>query len=66
MSAKTWMKWLSVIALVMSGLQVSEGFSNMFFGKLTETVTFLRGPNFTDVAVFLIAIVAVIISFSKK
>lgn len=66
MSANKWMKWLSVIALILSGVQVGILFYNMFTIPITETVTSVAGPSFTDVATFLLSIVLVIISFKKS
>jgi len=58
MSAKTWMKWLSVIALILSVINLV-----MAFLEGISDVVFFDLPNITLV---LLAIVAVIISFNKK
>ena len=56
MSAKTWMKWLSVIALIFASLDLANGFYDLFTGG-----TLLL----TSITVFILALIVVIISFGK-
>jgi hypothetical protein len=60
MSAKIWMKWLSVIALILIAL---DWITIIYSIILVEPG---NGIMATDLGVLLLAIVAVIISFSKK
>jgi len=59
MSAKNWMKWLSVIALLIVGSSVLFEVWALFSGSTAHWES-------TELTALLLAIIAVIISFSKK
>jgi hypothetical protein len=59
MSAKTWMKWLSVIALLVVGSSILFSLWSMISGEVVEFTS-------TELTALLLAIVAVISSFAKK
>ena len=59
MSAKLWMRWLSIIALVFVGLSFLWEIWNFVSGKVANF-------DSTEITVLILSIVAVIISFKKK
>ena len=59
MSAKNWMKWLSVIALLVVGSSLVMEFVTFFSGEVAEFTS-------AEITALLLAIVAVISSFAKK
>ena len=58
MCSNTWAKWLSGIALVIVGSSVLMGIWGFFSGQIVRV-------DSTEITALLLAIVAVIISFSK-
>jgi len=56
MSAKKWMQWLSVIALILATVDFIGSISDIIAGGITPVAT---------ITIFLLAIVLVIISFKK-
>lgn len=57
MSAQKWMKWLSVLALILAAIDFVGGVYDFIVGDSLAVVS---------VTIFLLAVIAVIISFKKK
>ena len=57
MSANNWMKWLSVIALVLAGIYFIGNVYDFIVGEIL---------TLTSVTIFLLAIIAVVTASKKK
>jgi len=57
MSANNWMKWLSVIALVLAGIDFIGNVYDFIVGEIL---------TLTSVTIFLLAIIAVVTASKKK
>lgn len=68
MSAKKWMQWLSVIALILIVGSVLYGLSGAFCFTASDNGCTPTGANITitDLTILLLAVIAVISSWSKK